>query len=351
MDNTNQVNDIELTKDIFEFTHKDEKILDVVEGSSLNFWKDAWLRLLSNKAAIVSMVIIILFLLFALIIPILTSHGVNDQDTARAKLPPRIPYIENLKLPFIGELGIFDGIDEDGVNEYKEAGYPDDYFYWGTDELGRDIFTRVWQGVRISLLMALTAALIDFFIGIVYGGVSGYFGGWIDIILQRFIEIIASIPGLIVAILFVIFLGSGVTSIILALIITSWIGMSRVVRAQFIKNRDQEYVLAARTLGASDKRLIFKHLFPNIIGQVVVVTTFSIPGAIFYEAFLSFLGLGIVDPNQTSLGQLISKGQSELLFHPYMLLYPAIILSILMLCFNLLANGLRDALDPKMRGK
>lgn len=339
----NEVNEVNLSKDMFELTQHDDKILDVVEGKGLNFWKDAWLRLLANKAAVVSMIIIISFILFAILIPPLTSHGINEQDVDRAKLPPRIPYLENI--------GIFDGTDSNGDNAYENTDYADDYFYWGTDTLGRDVFTRVWQGVRISLIMAFAAAIIDFFIGIVYGGVSGYFGGWIDIIMQRFIEIVASVPSLIVAILFVIFLGSGMTSIILALIITSWIGMSRVVRAQFIKNRDQEYVLAARTLGAGDRRLIFKHLFPNIIGQVVIVTTFSIPGAIFYEAFLSFLGLGIVDPEKTSLGQLISSGQSELMYHPHLLVFPAIILSILMLSFNLLANGLRDALDPKMRGK
>ncbi len=188
------------------------------------------------------------------------------------------------------------------------------------------------------------------FIGVVYGAVSGYYGGWVDMVMQRIIEIIGGIPSLVLIILFVMYLGAGIVPFILAMILTGWIGMSRMIRAQFYKYKGQEYVLASRTMGAKDRTLIFRHILPNAIGPIITQATLAVPGAIFTESFLSYLGLGIEAP-EPSIGVLLAEGQKVLLDHPHLTLFPAIIISLLMLSFNLFGNGLRDAFDPTLRGQ
>jgi oligopeptide transport system permease protein len=185
-------------------------------------------------------------------------------------------------------------------------------------------------------------------IGVIYGAVSGYFGGRIDNIMQRITEILIGIPYLIVVILMILLLKPGIASIVIAMTITGWVGMSRVVRAQVLKLKEQEYVLASRTLGNSHLKIIGKHLLPNLAGVIIINTMFTIPSAIFNEAFLSFIGLGLQDP-LASLGTLIDEGFKVLRLHPYQMIIPAIVISTIMITFNLLADGLRDALDPKMR--
>ncbi len=241
------------------------------------------------------------------------------------------------------------------------------YFWFGTDKLALDIWTRVWIGVRVSLIIAFASLIIDFTLGIIYGTIAGFYGGrMLDTVMMRFTEIIGSIPALVLMIIFLAIqdpISAAINSIspvpltvpvirliilILAMSLTGWIGVARVVRAQILKLRDLEYVLASRTLGASKARLMTKHLFPNIIGQIVVMATFTIPGAIFYEAFLTFIGLGLPIP-MASLGVLVKDGYEAIQTIPEMLLIPALIMVMLMLSINLLANGLRDALDPRMR--
>ena len=185
--------------------------------------------------------------------------------------------------------------------------------------------------------------------GVVYGAVSGYYGGKVDMLMQRIIEILGGVPFLVMAILFVMFLGAGIRSFILVLIITGWIGMSRMIRAQFFRYKDYEYVLASRTMGASDRRLIFRHILPNAIGPIITQATFAVPSAIFSESFLSYLGLGIQAP-EPSIGVLLAEGQGSLTTSPHLTLFPAIVVSLLMLSFNLFGNGLRDAFDPRARG-
>jgi oligopeptide transport system permease protein len=183
-----------------------------------------------------------------------------------------------------------------------------------------------------------------------YGLISGYFGGYVDIVMQRIVEILNGIPNLVVVTLLIIVLKPGLLSIILALMMTGWIGMSRLARAQMIKLKEQEFVLAARTLGAGHLFLIVRDILPNIIGQLLVMSMFSVPSAIFYEAFLAFIGIGIPVP-MASLGSLISDSFRSLVTHPYMLIFPVVILAVLMLSFNLLADGLRDALDPQLKDR
>lgn len=264
-------------------------------------------------------------------------------------------------------------VDDKGVemltihaNEYAIKNVNNLYFWFGTDRLALDIWTRLWVGVRISLLIALVSMVIDFLLGIIYGTVAGFYGGTaVDNVMMRFVEIWGSIPALVLMIIMIsiekkisIFLTGlfpkldyqGVRFIILifTMSLSGWIGVARVVRAQILKLRDQEFILASRTLGASKARLMAKHLFPNIIGQLTVMATFSVPGAIFYEAFLTFIGLGLPIP-MSSLGVLVNEGYKAIQSRPTMLLIPAFVMSILMLSINLLANGLRDALDPRMR--
>ncbi|WP_335869972.1 oligopeptide ABC transporter permease [Bacillus sp. 2205SS5-2] len=330
-----------LSPSLFERTAVSDSDAEVIARPSLNFWQDAWIRLRKNKGAIFGMILVILTLIMAVVGPFMNEYEYSDQNIRHAKLPPKIPVLENIEfLPF-------DGVDRDGFDWY-EAKEVEVNYWFGTDDLGRDIFTRTWQGTRISLYIAILAATIDLFIGIAYGGVSGYYGGRVDNIMQRFIEILVGIPNLIVVILFILIFEPGIFSITMAMVITGWVGMARIVRGQILQLKNQEFVLASKTLGASGNRLIWKHLLPNVMGPIIITTMFTVPGAIFTEAFLSFIGLGIQAP-LASLGSLVNEGFRSLQTYPHMMTYPAVVISVIILGFNLMADGLRDALDPKMR--
>lgn len=312
-----------------------------MQRESKNFWQDAWAQLKRNKLAVVGMIGLIIIILLALIGPLLSSHDYAEQDVERRNLPAKIPVLD--QIPFLP----FDGEGAQGVDAYKEAGVKEN-FWFGTDQLGRDLWSRTWQGAQVSLFIGVVAALLDIFIGVVYGAISGFFGGRIDNVMQRIIEVVASIPTLIVVILFVLIFEPSIWTIILAMAITGWIGMSRVVRGEFLKLKNQEFVLASKTLGASKIKLIFKHILPNTLGVIVVTSMFTVPNAIFFEAFLSFIGIGVPAP-RTSLGSLVNEGRAMLLVHPHELFIPALVLSLLILFFYLFSDGLRDAFDPKMR--
>ncbi|MDD4076581.1 MAG: ABC transporter permease [Bacilli bacterium] len=238
------------------------------------------------------------------------------------------------------------------VNPLKEFGFKSDksfYFLFGTDQLGRDMWSRVWKGTRVSLLIGLFVAIVTVTVGVIYGAVSGYYGGAIDMALQRFSEILSGIPWIAIMTLVVLYLGSTLFTIALALVLTSWIGTSNMVRSQFYRYKGREYVLAARTLGAKDSRLIFKHILPNALGPIVTSSVLIIPSAIFSEAMISYLGLGI--SGGVSIGKLLSDGQAiGITTYPYLTIFPALIISLLMISFNLFGNGLRDALNPSLRG-
>lgn len=312
-----------------------------LQRESKSFWQDAWTQLKRNKLAIIGMIGLIIILILALIGPLISSHSFSDQDVNRRNLPAKIPVLD--QVPFLP----FDGEGTKGIDAYKEAGVKENYWF-GTDQLGRDIWSRTWQGAQVSLFIGFVAAILDIFIGVLYGAISGFFGGRIDNIMQRIIEVIASIPTLIVVILFVLIFEPSIWTIILAMSITGWIGMSRVVRGEFLKLKSQEFVLASKTLGASNLKLIFKHILPNTLGAIIVTSMFTVPNAIFFEAFLSFIGIGVPAP-KTSLGSLVNEVRTMLLIHPHELFIPAIILSLLILFFYLFSDGLRDAFDPKMR--
>ncbi len=331
----------EFKKEQFEpVSLRESKQQEMLVGASTPFLKDAWNRFTKNKGALIGLIAITIILFFALFGPYLNNVAYNVLDKIHVNLPPRIPFLE--------KLGIFNG-SEGSYNPYIEKGFTKDYFWFGTDVLGRDLWDRVWMGTRISFYIALVAVGIDMLIGIGYGMISGFFGGKIDSVMQRIVEVLSGIPNLVVVTLFVLVLKPGLVSIILALMITGWISMSRVVRSQVLKMKEHEFILAAKTLGASSFIILFKELLPNIIGQIIVMTMFSIPNAIFYESFLAFVGLGL-QPPLASLGVLISDGYRAMITHPHLVIFPTLVLSVLMLSFNLIADGLRDAFDPKMKG-
>ncbi len=301
-----------ISKDMFELVPKEEKNSDKVIRPSLSYWQDAWRRIKKNKLAMVSLIFIIIMVLAAIFGPILSRYNYTTQDLSSSDL------------------------------------FPSTTHWFGTDKFGRDLFVRVLMGARVSLTIGLVASVLSIFIGVLYGGISGYFGGLVDNIMMRIVEAIYAIPMTIYVILIMIVLKPGLTSIIIALTISFWVTMARIVRGQIISLKEQEFVLAAKTIGASPLRIILKHLIPNCIGTIIVTLTLSVPDAIFQEAFLSFIGLGIAPP-LASWGSLASDALGGYQLYPYQLAFPAIAICLTMLAFNLLGDGLRDALDPKMR--
>lgn len=330
----------EFNDDDFTFAHDSKEKLIDKNFKATSYLKDVWSNFKKNKGAIVGFVIIVIIVIMAIIGPSMNEFTYKTIIKGHEYLTPRIKGLD--------KIGLFSGTYR-GKSVY--TGELKDVFYWfGTDDQGRDIWTRVWSGTRVSLIIALSAVIIDIVIGMIYGMVSGFFGGKVDMILQRIAEILNGVPTLVVATLLGLVLPAGITSIIFALMITGWISMERIARAQVLKVKEQEYVLAARTLGANKFTLIFKEILPNIFGQVIVTSMFSIPNAIFLEAYLSFLGLGVPQP-MASLGSLVSDGYKCMTTFPHILTIPVLVMSILMLSFNLFADGLRDAFDPRMLNK
>lgn len=331
-----------LTENLFQLDSIDSKEKEQISRPSLTFWQDARRRLFKNKGAVLGLVILVCIVLMAIFAPMFSKFKFDQQNLYHSKVPP--------KMPVVSSLGIMDGKTSlDGTDVYAERNITDNYLF-GTDALGRDIWTRVWTGTRVSLYIALIAACFDLIIGVTYGGVSAYYGGRVDIIMQRIIEVITGIPSLVILTLFIMVFDPGILSMSLAMAISGWTGMARVVRSHVLRLKNQEFVLASKTLGSSDAKLILKHLLPNVIGQIVVMIMFSLPSAIFYEAFLSFIGLGL-QPPYASLGVLINDGFKTFQTHPYIMLIPSVVICLLIFSLNLLADGLRDAVDPKMRNQ
>ena len=315
--------------------------------SALSYWSEVRKRFFANKGAVTALLLIIFIVILAFLGPGMNGYTYSSQNLEQKNYAPRIKGLE--------KLGIFNGTEKlkttSGtriVNSYEANSDSDVYYWFGSDVLGRDIWTRTWMGTRVSLYISIVAVLIDMIIGLSYGLISGYFGGFTDSVMQRFAEILNGIPRLVIVTLLMLILKPGIATIIFALMITEWIGMSRIARAEMLNLKEREFVLASKTLGASDFSIIFSEILPNIVGQVITQTMFSIPTAIFTEAFLSFVGLGIPVP-QCSLGSLISDAFNSFTTHPYQIVPPILVLAILMLSFNILADGLREALDPKFK--
>lgn len=301
----------QLTKLDFMLEKYDNESIKIVK-SSVGYWEEAWIRLKRNKISILAGIILLILIVMCFIGPSLTPYSYSDMNPSNRFISPNTTH------------------------------------WFGTDSLGRDLFTRIWVGGRVSLTLGIIGAIIDVTIGLIYGGIAGYFGGKIDNLMMRFLEILASIPYLVLVILISLVVGKGIYSLIIAMTVTGWCYMARLVRGQIFQIKSQEYILAARALGTSDIKIIVKHLLPNTMGVIIVAVTFDIPSFIFGEAFLSFIGLGVQAP-MTSWGVLAAEAQSTMAFYPYQLFFPSLMISLTMLSFQLLGDGLRDALDPKLR--
>ncbi len=279
----------------------------------ISYLQDVWRRFKQNRLALLALIILLVLAFLVIFGPVLSGYE-------------------------------FEAVDRTARNQFPSLTH-----WFGTDRLGRDLFARVCQGGRISLIIGLVGALISSTVGCLYGGISAYFGGVVDDVMMRVVEIIISVPYLIVVILLSVVLQSqGVFTLILAMTLTGWCSIARLVRGQVLQIKSQEYVLAAQALGVRPWKIILRHLIPNTLSVVLVSITFDIPGYIFSEAFLSYVGLGVQPPN-TSWGALAAMAQTSFTFYPYQMFFPALMIALTMLSFTLLGDGLRDALDPRLR--
>ncbi|WP_461615259.1 ABC transporter permease [Clostridium sp. Marseille-QA1073] len=302
-----------------EFKADDFKVIgcenadnDVINRPNISYFQDAWRRLKKNPVAMTSLAVLILLMIMVIVGPYINGKEFIKMNSELGDLPPSAKH------------------------------------WFGTDRTGRDLFSRVWFAGRISIAIGVVATIIQVVLGSLYGGIMAYFGGWVDEVMMRVIEVITSVPELLLIILMTMVFGNGYIPLTIALTITSWCGTARLIRGQLMQLRECEYVLAAQVLGASPRRIIVKHFIPNTIGVLILNIASSIPSYIFAEAGLSFLGIGLQAPN-TSWGSLIAYGRDVMAFYPTQLLFPSLALCITVLAFNLLGDGLRDALDPRLR--
>ena len=338
---------MKLNPDDFLPATNEEKESLVVMRESVSFWKDGFRRLRKNKVAMASLVIIILIMILSFIVPSFYPYSYKTQIKGANNLAP-MQYSQD-------ELARIDA---------GESVFP---HILGTDKMGRDYAIRVMMGSRISLTVGLIATAIILVIGSIYGSVAAFFGGWVDLVMMRIVDIIYTVPDVLLIVLlsfaikspleslsqvpgfgWVKTVGTNLISIFIVFALLYWVGMARMVRSQILMLKESEYVTAARALGAKNGRIIKKHLLTNCIGTLIVTTTLQIPSSIFTESFLSFLGLGVAVP-LPSLGSLASEAINGINTYPYLLFIPSILISLIILSFNLLGDGLRDAFDPKLK--
>ncbi len=285
---------------------------DLIVRPTISYWQDAWRRLKKNPIAMLALGLLAASIIMCIIGPLLRN----------------LDYIT--------------------INGKEKNLAPTAKYWFGTDNLGRDLFSKVWVGARASLIVAIVCTGIQLVIGCTYGGMMAYFGGWVDEVMMRIIEIATSVPSLLITLLIMMVLGNSMGALLVAMCITAWCGTARQVRGMIMQLRESEYVMAAEALGAKPARVIAQHLLPNTLSILILSTAVSIPNYIFTEASLSFLGMGLKAPS-ISLGVLISDGQAMLDIYPHQVFFPSLVLCIIVLAFNLLGDGLRDALDPRLR--
>lgn len=312
MNNKNNMEDMSLTDDLFERVGTKGLSGEEIGKKSLTYWADVWRRFRSNKLALLGFVLLIGVIVLLFVGPTLCGKDYQFIDAS----------IKNTK--------------------------PNGEFWFGTDDMGRDLFSRVCMGGRISIYIGLCCTFVMFVIGAFLGALAGLKGGIVDDLIMRLCEFIGNLPYLIIVTILSMVLGRSLFSLVFAMSLTAWCGTTRMVRGQILQLKEQDYVQAAKALGADTKRIIIKHLLPNTLGIIMVDVTMSVPGFIFSEAFLSYIGLG-VRPPETSWGALASAGQQQLMFYPYQLFFPCLLIVITIMSFHLIGDGLSDALDPKLR--
>lgn len=284
----------------------------VVLEKGVSLWQDAWYRLTRNKMAVASLCLIILFATLALLTPWI------------------VPYS-------------FEAIDFQQMNQLPTLAH-----WFGTDELGRDLFTRVLYGLRISIAVGLVATCVSMVIGVLWGSIAGFMGGTVDAVMMRIVDVLYSLPYMFFVIILMTIFGRNIINLFLALGAVQWLTMSRIVRGQVLSLKQKEFIEAARSIGLRRRAIIFRHLIPNTLGVIVIYVTLTIPRIILEESFLSFLGLGVQAP-MASLGSLTSDGAQVMELYPWLILFPSLVLALLLFALNYLGDGLRDALDPRLR--
>ncbi len=314
--NENAVNSIQeeaLDPKDFQIQGADTASAELFARKPVTYWRDAWRRFFENKLAVVALCLLIIITLCTIFVPMFSSHSISAHDLLNRKQ------------------------------------WPSAQHWFGTDDLGRDLFVRVWAGGRVSIVIGVLGAAIVAVVGCIYGGIAAYFGGKVDMLMMRIVEILSSVPNLLVVIMMSVVLeSSSIPTLLFAMTVTGWCPIARLVRSQMLQISRSEYVMAARLMGVSPLKIVVRHMIPNTFSVIIVAVTFRIPGFIFGEAFLSYVGLGVQPPN-TSWGALSSAAQSSLLYYPYMMFFPALLIALTMLSFTLMGDGLRDALDPKLR--
>lgn len=307
-----QDNNIQLSPDKFKIIGYTQEEANKIDRPTISYWQDAWRRLKKNPVAMAALVVLALLVVLVIVGPYIRGYDYVSMNVA-------------------------------DKNQGSSAEY-----WFGTDSLGRDLFSRIWVGARASILIALVATSLKLVVGTLYGAVMAHFGGWVDELLMRVIEVINSLPNLLITILIMMVLGNNLGALLVALSITAWCNTARQTRGMIKQLKESEYVYAAEVLGASSLHIIIKHYVPNMISILLLDASTAIPSFIFTEAGLSFLGIGLTSP-EISLGVLISQGQQTMDFYPSQLFYPCAVLCIIVMAFNLLGDGLRDALDPRLR--
>lgn len=310
---TNTVETVEIDKEkLFRKLSKEEKNDEFIAIESKTFFQSVKTEFLKNKRAVVGLIILIVIVLMAIVGPLFSQYSYDQQNMSLRNAGPSAAHI------------------------------------FGTDKMGRDIFVRILYGARISLGVGLMAALVNLVIGTLYGGIAGYIGGKTDMIMMRIVDIIYSVPSMLYIVLIMLWLGAGVTSIMIGISITCWIGMARIVRQEVKSLKEQEFTMAAFVLGASSKRILIKHLLINSMGPIIVNVTLQVPQAIFTEAWLSFLGVGISAP-KASWGTLCEAARELIQVYPMQTIYPLVAICITIISFNFVGEGLERALDPKRK--
>lgn len=302
---------MELPEELLVDLPEEEREKETIHQISFSYWQTCWRRFKKDKLAMFGLVVIAVMAVFAMIGPAVCPYSYDSTDF----------------------MAILQG--------------PSGKHWFGTDVLGRDVLIRTLYGARISLTIGFVAAAINMVIGVLYGGIAGYLGGWADLIMMRIVDILSGIPSLIYLILIMMFLGSSIQSILLAMCLTYWITTARMVRGQIFTLREQDYALAAKVCGQSKWKILMQHLIPNSMGSIIVTVTFLIPAAIFEEAFLSFLGIGIQVP-KASWGTMCNDAIQYLTQQPWLMIFPALAISITIFALNFIGDGLRDALDPRI---
>ncbi|MCI9639168.1 ABC transporter permease [Emergencia sp. 1XD21-10] len=304
--------DTDIPAELFEPLPEEDKLTDVINRPSISYWQNAYMKMKADKLAVVGIIFIIFMILVAIFVPILS------------------PYT-------------YDGQDYNAIYQSPYAEHP-----LGTDMFGRDLLVRVAYGARISLTIGIVTALVSLVVGVLFGGISGFFGGKVDMLMMRFVDVFSAVPSLLYSILLIMFMGPKMSSILIAICLTYWLSPARQTRGQILSVKNQDFATAAKVVGESKVQILLRHLVPNSMGPIIVTVMLLIPSAIFEEAFLSFIGIGIAVP-VASWGTLANDGMATMGMYPYLMLFPALAISLTMFALNFIGDGLRDALDPRLK--